>query len=276
MLSERGGGLATLVETGRDEETRSGRASRGNSRLALPAFHLLPPPPPAPAAAAALRGPRDKSRTGGKCAITCRRSPEPRGSPAEEAWLLVGTPVRERRRRLEEFGNQTSLSLLLQIAGLYLRGTTWRWHFGHSCRAKGTLYQATFLGGSGDIGLAFPLSCLGRWAMAGSGQLAFLLTVSLQSFLQPALGQGPPDNTTVVPTSSTSHYVLSGSELAAAIAVPCVFGGLILIGLLVFMGLKIREKRQTEGTYRPSNEEQAGARVETSTNLKLPPEERLI
>ena len=67
-----------------------------------------------------------------------------------------------------------------------------------------------------------------------------------------------------------------GSELAAAIAVPCVFGGLILIGLLVFMGLKIREKRQTEGTYRPSNEEQAGARVETNTNLKLPPEERLI
>uniref|UniRef100_A0A670KJ18 Uncharacterized protein n=1 Tax=Podarcis muralis TaxID=64176 RepID=A0A670KJ18_PODMU len=42
------------------------------------------------------------------------------------------------------------------------------------------------------------------------------------------------------------------SELAAAIAVPCVFGGLLLIGLLVFMGLKIREKRQTEGTYRPA------------------------
>lgn len=42
------------------------------------------------------------------------------------------------------------------------------------------------------------------------------------------------------------------------------------------MGFKIREKRQTEGTYRPSNEEQAGPRVEPQTNLKLPPEERLI
>uniref|UniRef100_A0A670YCT9 Crumbs cell polarity complex component 3 n=1 Tax=Pseudonaja textilis TaxID=8673 RepID=A0A670YCT9_PSETE len=66
------------------------------------------------------------------------------------------------------------------------------------------------------------------------------------------------------------------AELEAAIAVPCVFVGLLLIGLLVFMGLKIREKRQTEGTYQPSNEEQAGARVEPQTNLKLPPEERLI
>uniref|UniRef100_A0A8C6XA65 Crumbs cell polarity complex component 3 n=1 Tax=Naja naja TaxID=35670 RepID=A0A8C6XA65_NAJNA len=69
---------------------------------------------------------------------------------------------------------------------------------------------------------------------------------------------------------------LGKAELEAAIAVPCVFVGLLLIGLLVFMGLKIREKRQTEGTYQPSNEEQAGARVEPQTNLKLPPEERLI
>lgn len=55
-----------------------------------------------------------------------------------------------------------------------------------------------------------------------------------------------------------------------------IFGGLLLLGLLVFGVLKLREKRQTEGTYRPSSEEQAGARVGPSPHLKLPPEERLI
>lgn len=69
---------------------------------------------------------------------------------------------------------------------------------------------------------------------------------------------------------------MQSSELAVAIAVPAVFCGLLLIGLLVFVGLKVREKRQTEGTYRPSSEEQVGARVATNANLKLPPEERLI
>ncbi|XP_062979098.1 protein crumbs homolog 3 [Elgaria multicarinata webbii] len=95
--------------------------------------------------------------------------------------------------------------------------------------------------------------------MAASGLRACLLTASLQSLLQTALGQ-VTSNSTVGPmtlTPSTSSG-LSKSELAAAIAVPCVIGGLLLIGLLVFIGLKVREKRQTEGTYRPSNEEQVG------------------
>ncbi|XP_015270459.1 PREDICTED: protein crumbs homolog 3 isoform X2 [Gekko japonicus] len=110
--------------------------------------------------------------------------------------------------------------------------------------------------------------------MAGSSPLTFLVTLSLQSLIASTLGQ---DNSTAEPTSSTTaRYHLSSSELAAAIAVPTVFCVILLIGLLVFMGLKIREKRQTEGTYRPSNEEQVGARVATNANLKLPPEERLI
>ncbi|XP_044299651.1 protein crumbs homolog 3 [Varanus komodoensis] len=113
--------------------------------------------------------------------------------------------------------------------------------------------------------------------MAGTGLHAFLLTVSLQPLFQRAFGQGSLKNSTANPTSlSPSPSGLSGSALAAAIAVPSVIGGLLLIGLLVFIGLKVREKRQTEGTYRPSNEEQVGARVETNVNLKLPPEERLI
>ncbi|MEE6527919.1 hypothetical protein FKM82_029660, partial [Ascaphus truei] len=71
-------------------------------------------------------------------------------------------------------------------------------------------------------------------------------------------------------------FLSQNSELLAAIIVPCVVGGLILIGLLVFLFLKVREKRQTEGTYRPSSEEQVGSRVEGNPALKLPPEERLI
>ncbi|KAL7988323.1 hypothetical protein Chor_007242, partial [Crotalus horridus] len=98
----------------------------------------------------------------------------------------------------------------------------------------------------------------------------------------PLLAGEVPPLTTVLRGLQRRHPLLpkasrvEKAELEAAIAVPCVFIGLLLIGLLVFMGLKIREKRQTEGTYRPSNEEQAGTRVEPQTNLKLPPEERLI
>uniref|UniRef100_A0A8C3P6H5 Crumbs cell polarity complex component 3 n=1 Tax=Chrysemys picta bellii TaxID=8478 RepID=A0A8C3P6H5_CHRPI len=66
------------------------------------------------------------------------------------------------------------------------------------------------------------------------------------------------------------------SERLAAIIVPSLVGGLLLIGLVIFGALKVRERRQTEGTYRPSNEEQVGARVVTNANLQLPPEERLI
>lgn len=55
----------------------------------------------------------------------------------------------------------------------------------------------------------------------------------------------------------------------------------LLAVLLVAVGVallvrKLREKRQTEGTYRPSSEEQVGARAPPPPNLKLPPEERLI
>lgn len=52
---------------------------------------------------------------------------------------------------------------------------------------------------------------------------------------------------------------------------------LIMIGVLVFLLCMVRKKRQTEGTYRPSAEEQTGARsVEAPNALKLPKEERLI
>ncbi|XP_056425724.1 protein crumbs homolog 3 [Hyla sarda] len=69
---------------------------------------------------------------------------------------------------------------------------------------------------------------------------------------------------------------LTESERLAAIIVPSVVGGILLICIGVFFLIKVKEKRQTEGTYRPSSEEQVGSRVETNAALKLPPEERLI
>ncbi|XP_030052746.1 protein crumbs homolog 3 [Microcaecilia unicolor] len=80
-----------------------------------------------------------------------------------------------------------------------------------------------------------------------------------------------PNSTTTAPISG-----LTESQRLAAIIVPCVLGGILLIGILSFVIMKVREKRQTEGTYRPSSEEQAGSRMETNSTLKLPPEERLI
>ncbi|RXN03929.1 crumbs -like protein [Labeo rohita] len=64
-----------------------------------------------------------------------------------------------------------------------------------------------------------------------------------------------------------------------AIVVPTVVLGVlaILTAVLVFLFCVVKKKRQTEGTYRPSAEEQSGTRsVETPDALKLPKEERLI
>ncbi|XP_018421199.1 PREDICTED: protein crumbs homolog 3 [Nanorana parkeri] len=77
-------------------------------------------------------------------------------------------------------------------------------------------------------------------------------------------------------TTTPSPNRLTEPERLAAIIVPSVVGGLILIGILAFIIVKVKEKRQTEGTYKPSNEEQVGSRMPPNSALKLPPEERLI
>ncbi|XP_072344515.1 protein crumbs homolog 2-like [Scyliorhinus torazame] len=62
-----------------------------------------------------------------------------------------------------------------------------------------------------------------------------------------------------------------------AITVPVVCGSVLLIVIaLIFVVLTARKKRQTEGTYNPSQQEVAGARLEMDSVLKVPPEERLI
>ncbi|XP_077325020.1 protein crumbs homolog 1-like isoform X1 [Lithobates pipiens] len=63
--------------------------------------------------------------------------------------------------------------------------------------------------------------------------------------------------------------------LGVAVPVSC---GVVLLFIIVviFMVLTARKRRQSEGTYSPSQQEVAGARLEMDSVLKVPPEERLI
>ncbi|KAA0719812.1 Protein crumbs -like protein 2 [Triplophysa tibetana] len=62
-----------------------------------------------------------------------------------------------------------------------------------------------------------------------------------------------------------------------AIAVPVVCGCALLTAIgFIFLLMTARRKRQSEGTYSPSQQEFAGARLEMDSMLKVPPEERLI
>ncbi|KAJ8379598.1 hypothetical protein SKAU_G00003760 [Synaphobranchus kaupii] len=63
--------------------------------------------------------------------------------------------------------------------------------------------------------------------------------------------------------------------LVVAIPLACCCVLLAAIGLIV-MVMTARKKRQSEGTYSPSQQEVAGARLEMDSVLKVPPEERLI
>ncbi|XP_051571357.1 protein crumbs homolog 3-like [Myxocyprinus asiaticus] len=80
-------------------------------------------------------------------------------------------------------------------------------------------------------------------------------------------------------TMSSNTTTPSQGPNTVAIVVPTVVLGVlaILTAVLVFLFCVVKKKRQTEGTYRPSAEEQTGVcSVETPDALKLPKEERLI
>lgn len=62
-----------------------------------------------------------------------------------------------------------------------------------------------------------------------------------------------------------------------AVTIPLITLCTLLAILAVFFLLvTARKKRQSEGTYSPSSQEVAGARLEMGSVLKVPPEERLI
>ncbi|GAB0201763.1 hypothetical protein GRJ2_002641900 [Grus japonensis] len=105
--------------------------------------------------------------------------------------------------------------------------------------------------------------------MAGAPRLALALTLPCL-----ALAQTSPSVTSNSTSNSTTPQ--GGGLLVVLWAVLGGLGAFGLAGLLLFLALRLREKRRTEGSYRPSREEQAGARAPPPAPLRLPPEERLI
>lgn len=86
----------------------------------------------------------------------------------------------------------------------------------------------------------------------------------------------------LVTSDWTDFFPLTGhfQEInIAAIVAPTVIVGVLVIALavLAWLFLVVKKKRQTEGTYRPSAEEQSGTSCTAAPDaLKLPKEERLI
>ncbi|CAL1588190.1 unnamed protein product [Knipowitschia caucasica] len=70
----------------------------------------------------------------------------------------------------------------------------------------------------------------------------------------------------------------NGPNIAAIVAPTVTLGVLaIVLGVVGWLLCVVKKKRQTEGTYRPSAEEQSGTKsVVAPDALKLPKEERLI
>ncbi|XP_077474562.1 protein crumbs homolog 3-like isoform X1 [Stigmatopora argus] len=71
----------------------------------------------------------------------------------------------------------------------------------------------------------------------------------------------------------------TGSDLAAIVAPTVTLGLLAVVSAAVggWLLCVVKKKRQTEGAYRPSAEEQHGTHAAAATDvLKLPKEERLI
>ncbi|XP_033826603.1 protein crumbs homolog 3a [Periophthalmus magnuspinnatus] len=77
---------------------------------------------------------------------------------------------------------------------------------------------------------------------------------------------------------SETHSNNTGPNIAAIVAPTVTLGVLaIVLGVVGWLFCVLKKKRQTEGTYRPSAEEQSGAKgVVAPDTLKLPKEERLI
>ncbi|KAG8006896.1 Protein crumbs-like protein 3, partial [Nibea albiflora] len=78
--------------------------------------------------------------------------------------------------------------------------------------------------------------------------------------------------------SDTNSNKTTGTNIAAIVAPTVILGVLaIVLAVLAWLLCVVKKKRQTEGTYRPSAEEQSGASSVTAPDaLKLPKEERLI
>ncbi|XP_036593460.1 protein crumbs homolog 3-like [Trichosurus vulpecula] len=106
--------------------------------------------------------------------------------------------------------------------------------------------------------------------MASSPGLGLCLALSLQLLNpQPTLAQnsgntGYENNTTTPSTAPPARGALSQGAVTAIVTVFSVLGIHLLVVALVLLGRKLREKHQTEGTYRPSSKEQLSHTAEAA------------
>ncbi|XP_034448672.1 protein crumbs homolog 3a [Hippoglossus hippoglossus] len=79
-------------------------------------------------------------------------------------------------------------------------------------------------------------------------------------------------------TTSSPSNITNGPNIAAIVAPTVTLGVLaIVLAVLAWLFCVVKKKRQSEGTYRPSAEEQSGVHSAAAPDaLKLPKEERLI
>ncbi|XP_042360580.1 protein crumbs homolog 3a [Plectropomus leopardus] len=92
------------------------------------------------------------------------------------------------------------------------------------------------------------------------------------------LSSNPVWGNYTLPASENRSNNSTGPNIAAIVAPTVTLGVLaIVLAVLGWLLCVVKKRRQTEGTYRPSAEEQSGARgVAAPDALKLPKEERLI
>ncbi|XP_061567515.1 protein crumbs homolog 3a [Cololabis saira] len=102
--------------------------------------------------------------------------------------------------------------------------------------------------------------------------------VVVGSVLLLVLSTNPVWGNYTTPLNEQRSNNTSGANIAAIVAPTVTLGVLAIVsGVLAWLFCVVKKKRQTEGTYRPSAEEQSGTRSATAPDaLKLPKEERLI
>ncbi|KAB0353808.1 hypothetical protein FD755_023498 [Muntiacus reevesi] len=126
------------------------------------------------------------------------------------------------------------------------------------------------------LALGLPV-LLARWGRVG-GQVSGAWGEHCLLYHSPAVSMTPNTSTSVNTTtppsgpSPGSNGALSQEATTAIIVVFSLLAALLLAVGLVLLVRKLREKRQTEGTYRPSSEEQLHLR----TSLRLPQEGRCL
>ncbi|XP_071328916.1 protein crumbs homolog 3a [Trachinotus anak] len=120
--------------------------------------------------------------------------------------------------------------------------------------------------------------CWPRAEMAAYPDVPAIPGVVVGSVLLIILSSNPVWGNFTTPATHTSSNNTNGPNIAAIVAPTVTLGVLaIVLAVLGWLFCVVKKKRQTEGTYRPSAEEQSGARSVTAPDaLKLPKEERLI